>query len=231
MRRNRQRRGKNAAREGQGKLQECHAHSREFYVGTRTQSLDVVRRSNAASDWGRSSHLPRICRHVAGGRQLPLGAMASRRFVARDVFSGGELVRDSLDGTVARVRGRQRPRYGFYVDHMIHSFGGLFLIGGLAASGYIRWQIAHGMLIGFFLLSIESYLAAYTLEASAFPSGNLDPPKSGFSWHSGISCCGSIGKPPSPEFPGACLILAESSRRRHGHHGRRCRSVAHSAVI
>src|SRR5258708_18753307 len=35
---------------------------------------------------------------------------------------------DSLDGTLARVRNRQRPRYGFYVDHMIDTLGGLFLM-------------------------------------------------------------------------------------------------------
>src|SRR4029077_10262661 len=70
---------------------------------------------------------------------------------------------DSLDGTLARVRQRQRPRYGFYVDHMIDSFGGLFLICGLGASGYVHWPIALSMLIAFLLLSIESYLAAYTL--------------------------------------------------------------------
>ena len=70
---------------------------------------------------------------------------------------------DSLDGTLARVRGRQRPRYGFYVDHMIDSFGALFLMSGLAASTYVDWRIAGGMLVAFLLLSIESYLASYTL--------------------------------------------------------------------
>ncbi|HXO60626.1 MAG TPA: CDP-alcohol phosphatidyltransferase family protein [Candidatus Acidoferrales bacterium] len=70
---------------------------------------------------------------------------------------------DSLDGTLARVRNRQRPRYGFYVDHMIDSFGALFLMAGLAASGYIDWRIATGMLVAFLLLSIESYLASYTI--------------------------------------------------------------------
>src|SRR5258708_25739479 len=44
---------------------------------------------------------------------------------------------DSLDGTLARVRNQQRPRYGFYVDHMVDSFGALFLMGGLALSGYM----------------------------------------------------------------------------------------------
>ena len=70
---------------------------------------------------------------------------------------------DSLDGTLARVRNRQRPRYGFYVDHMVDTFGALFLMSGLAVSTYIDWRIAMGMLIAFLLLSIESYLASYTL--------------------------------------------------------------------
>jgi phosphatidylglycerophosphate synthase len=70
---------------------------------------------------------------------------------------------DSLDGTLARVRNRQRPRYGFYVDHMVDSFGALFLMSGLGASTYVDWRIAMAMLIAFLLLSIESYLASYTL--------------------------------------------------------------------
>lgn len=70
---------------------------------------------------------------------------------------------DSLDGTLARARNRQRPRYGFYVDHMIDTFGALFLMSGLAASGYVDWRIAIGMLVAFLMLSIETYLATYTL--------------------------------------------------------------------
>jgi phosphatidylglycerophosphate synthase len=68
---------------------------------------------------------------------------------------------DSLDGTVARVRNRQRPRYGFYVDHIADTFGAFALIAGLGCSGYLHWAVAVGMLICFYALSIESYLAAY----------------------------------------------------------------------
>ena len=70
---------------------------------------------------------------------------------------------DSLDGTVARLRNRQRPRYGFYVDHVTDTVGGLFLMGGLALSGFVDWRIALGMYVAFLMLSIESYLAAYAL--------------------------------------------------------------------
>jgi archaetidylinositol phosphate synthase len=69
---------------------------------------------------------------------------------------------DSLDGTLARIRNRQRPRYGFYVDHMADAFGALALMAGLGCSGYLHWEIAAGMLISFYALSIESYLATYT---------------------------------------------------------------------
>ena len=70
---------------------------------------------------------------------------------------------DSLDGTLARVRNRQRPRYGFYVDHVADTVAAFFLMGGLALSGYVHPGIALGMLIAFLMLSIEAYLATYTL--------------------------------------------------------------------
>jgi len=69
---------------------------------------------------------------------------------------------DSLDGTLARVRNRQRPRYGFYVDHITDTVSAFFLMGGLAHSGYVHPGIALGMLVAFLMLSIEAYLATYS---------------------------------------------------------------------
>ena len=70
---------------------------------------------------------------------------------------------DSLDGTLARVRQQLRPRYGFYVDHMVDSLGALALMGGLALSGCMHPRIAIGLLVAFLLLSIQSYLATHAL--------------------------------------------------------------------
>ena len=70
---------------------------------------------------------------------------------------------DSLDGTLARVRGHERPRYGYYVDHVVDAAGALFLLGGLGLSGYMSPWIALGLLVGYYLLSMEVYLAAHTL--------------------------------------------------------------------
>src|SRR5438128_2324813 len=68
---------------------------------------------------------------------------------------------DSLDGTLARVRNRQRPRYGFYLDHVLDACGSVFVFAGLALSGYMSERIAVGLLVAYFLLSIEVYLATY----------------------------------------------------------------------
>ena len=82
---------------------------------------------------------------------------------------------DSLDGTLARYRDRQRPRYGFYVDHIIDTFGTMFLIFGLAVSGYMTERVAAATLIVFLMLAINSYLAAYTLRIFKISHGKLGP--------------------------------------------------------
>jgi len=71
-----------------------------------------------------------------------IGAGVSYAFAARNRYALLAVIGflalnwlgDSLDGTLARVRQQQRPRYGFYVDHMVDSFGALALMGGLALS-------------------------------------------------------------------------------------------------
>src|SRR5204863_529945 len=68
---------------------------------------------------------------------------------------------DSLDGTLARVRDQQRPRYGYYVDHVIDLAGAAALFAGIAASGLMQMWIALALAAAFFLVSAESYLATH----------------------------------------------------------------------
>ena len=82
---------------------------------------------------------------------------------------------DSLDGTVARVRHQQRPRYGFYVDHLIDCLGASFVFGGLALSGYMSPLIAMSLLVAYLLLSIEVYLATYCLTVCRLSFWGLGP--------------------------------------------------------
>jgi archaetidylinositol phosphate synthase len=70
---------------------------------------------------------------------------------------------DSLDGTVARVRNVQRPRYGYYVDHVVDVFNATVLFTGLALSGLASPWIAAALLVGYLLLAAESFVAAHSL--------------------------------------------------------------------
>jgi phosphatidylglycerophosphate synthase len=66
---------------------------------------------------------------------------------------------DSLDGTLARVRHTERPRYGFYVDHVLDILGISLLLGGLACSGYMTPVIALVLLVTYLLVTAEVFLA------------------------------------------------------------------------
>ena len=66
---------------------------------------------------------------------------------------------DSLDGTLARVRCQERPRFGFYVDHVLDVVGATLLCGGMAVSGYVTPVIGIGVLVAYLLVSAEVFLA------------------------------------------------------------------------
>ncbi len=70
---------------------------------------------------------------------------------------------DSLDGTLARVRQHLRPKYGYYVDHVVDVFGSFFLIAGLALSGYMSPAVAAGVMVVYLMVASEIYLAAYAV--------------------------------------------------------------------
>jgi phosphatidylglycerophosphate synthase len=66
---------------------------------------------------------------------------------------------DSLDGTVARVRRVERPRYGFYLDHVVDIVGITALMAGLACSGFMNPIVALAFLVAYLLVSGELFLA------------------------------------------------------------------------
>lgn len=65
---------------------------------------------------------------------------------------------DSLDGTLARYRDIQRPRYGFFIDHTMDAVSECLIFIGLGISPYVRLEIACLALIGYLLLSVLTYV-------------------------------------------------------------------------
>jgi phosphatidylglycerophosphate synthase len=70
---------------------------------------------------------------------------------------------DSLDGTVARVRNQQRPRYGYYVDHIADLIGTAAVVGGMGVSGVMTPAIAFALLAAYFMVAAESFLSTHSL--------------------------------------------------------------------
>jgi phosphatidylglycerophosphate synthase len=115
--------------------------------------------------WVNSDHLTvlGLLAMMGAGAAYWLGGHDARWLHAVNALLVVNWFGDSLDGTLARFRDRCRPRYGFYVDHMVDMLGALFLLGGLALSGYMRPPVAAALLVAYYLLSINVYLATYTL--------------------------------------------------------------------
>lgn len=67
---------------------------------------------------------------------------------------------DSLDGSLARFRSIERPKYGYFVDHSADALGSLFIVGGIGISPYVRFDVSLVALAGYYLLAIHAFLSA-----------------------------------------------------------------------
>jgi phosphatidylglycerophosphate synthase len=82
---------------------------------------------------------------------------------------------DSLDGTVARVRDQQRPRYGYYVDHIVDIVGSVALFSGLALSGSMQPLIALALLVAYLAAMAEVFLATHVTHVFRLASFGFGP--------------------------------------------------------
>ena len=134
----------------------------------------MARRTPAAIGPDHLTVLGFVSQLLAGGAYA-LASSDARLLWVVNAFLFLNWLGDSLDGTLARARKHERPRYGFYVDHMADALGALALMAGLASSGYLHWPIAAGMLAGYYVLAIESYLATYTIGRFHLSHGLFGP--------------------------------------------------------
>src|SRR5262249_22227510 len=125
----------------------------------------LVRLARSLPDWVNSDHLTAFglasmlaaAIGFAAIRLSPWSAIAVVCSLAANWFGA------SLDGTLARVRSQQRPRYGFYIDHVIDIAGAAMLLVGIAASSAMHPVIVLALLAAFLLVAAETYLATQAL--------------------------------------------------------------------
>ena len=82
---------------------------------------------------------------------------------------------DSLDGTLARVRKVERPKYGFYLDHVLDIVGATLLFGGLAASPFMSPIMALSLLVAYLLVTGEVFLATAVRGVFRMSFGGVGP--------------------------------------------------------
>ena len=82
---------------------------------------------------------------------------------------------DSLDGTVARVRGTQRPKYGYYVDHIVDAFSTAMIGLGIGLSPYVDLGLALGLVVVYLALSINVYLESSVFGVFKISYGRIGP--------------------------------------------------------
>jgi archaetidylinositol phosphate synthase len=92
----------------------------------------------------------------AASRRVPLWLHLANLCLAVNWFG------DSLDGTLARHRHCERPRYGFYIDHIFDAIGAVYVAGGLTMSGLLSPKLAAAALVAYLLVSIHVHLVTYT---------------------------------------------------------------------
>lgn len=71
---------------------------------------------------------------------------------------------DSLDGSLARFRAIERPRYGYFIDHSADVFGALLIVGGLGVSPFVRLDISLVALAGYYMLAAHAFLTARVID-------------------------------------------------------------------
>jgi len=82
---------------------------------------------------------------------------------------------DSLDGTLARVRGAERPKYGFYLDHVMGALSVVCVGLGIGFSGYVSLSLALGAVVGYLALAVNVYLESSVFGIAKIEYGGIGP--------------------------------------------------------
>src|SRR5215217_7511305 len=82
---------------------------------------------------------------------------------------------DSLDGTLARVRRTERPKYGYYLDHLVDAIATALIGIGLGLSPYMLLVSGLAIVVAYLVLSINTYLETNTLGVFSLGYGRLGP--------------------------------------------------------
>jgi phosphatidylglycerophosphate synthase len=151
----------------------------------RQKQFILARAEARALDW----IARRLPAHVMPDHMTALGVLAAIGIAAAYLLSNldaawlwaasGLLIvhwlGDSLDGTLARVRRTERPRYGYYLDHLVDALATALIGIGLGLSPYMLLSVGLLIVIAYLILSINTYLETQALGVFALGYGGVGP--------------------------------------------------------
>src|SRR3954471_2675700 len=131
----------------------------------------------------------RIPSRVKPDHLTALGVLASLGIAAAYVLSNGDRLwlwaasallvvhwlGDSLDGTLARVRRSEPPRYGYYLDHLVDAFATAAIGIGLGLSPYMLLAVGLAVVVAYLILSINTYLETHAFGVFTLGYGRFGP--------------------------------------------------------
>jgi len=82
---------------------------------------------------------------------------------------------DSLDGTMARIRHKERPKYGYYLDHAVDALTTVLIGVGIGLSPYVSLELGLAVVVLYLLLSINVYLEAVVFGVFHLAYGKFGP--------------------------------------------------------
>jgi archaetidylinositol phosphate synthase len=150
---------------------------RATFILARAEKWLLPRIAASLPRWIVPDHLTAI--GVLGSTLIALGYILStqdRHWLW--LASGGLIVNwfgDSLDGTLARVRKWERPRYGFYLDHLTDAYSTTLIGLGLGFSPYMLLSVGLAIVIAYLILSINVYLETHAFGVFRYGYGILGP--------------------------------------------------------
>jgi phosphatidylglycerophosphate synthase len=137
----------------------------------------LIRIASRLPRWVTSDQLTALGAAAMAGVGLTFALGDSQPFAAVlvVVLLGVNWFGDSLDGTLARVRAEERPRYGFYLDHVLDAAGMAALTLGLIAGGLMSPIAGLALLGAYYLLMVEIALATHALGAFRLSFWHVGP--------------------------------------------------------
>lgn len=153
-------------------------HRREpKYLFRPFEAFVLPRMASALPKWVAPDHMTALgaLSAAAIGVCYALSGRSANYLWAANVLWVINWIGDSLDGTLARVRRIERPRYGYYLDHTVDMFSVAFICLGLGFSPYLLLSVALMLLMTYYLMSINVYLETFVMGSFQFGYEYIGP--------------------------------------------------------